>query len=103
MAGLSAPKIMGKLSLRASVTGQIVMEDVKVPDENMLPKLKGLKGPFSCLNNARFGIAWGTLGSARSCMEIALQYTLDRKQFGNILCLLSSMYETEMISIQVPH
>jgi glutaryl-CoA dehydrogenase len=82
MKGLSAPKITGKLSLRASVTGQIVMEDVKVPKENMLPKVKGLKGPFSCLNNARFGIAWGTLGAAQTCMDIARQYTLDRKQFN---------------------
>jgi glutaryl-CoA dehydrogenase len=82
MKGLSAPKITGKLSLRASVTGQIVMEDVKVPKDNMLPKAKGLKGPFSCLNNARFGIAWGTLGAAQTCMEIARQYTLDRKQFN---------------------
>jgi glutaryl-CoA dehydrogenase len=88
MVGLSAPKIMGKLSLRASVTGQIVMEDVKVPKANMLPKVKGLKGPFSCLNNARFGIAWGTLGAARSCMEIAREYTLDRKQFGTCFIIL---------------
>jgi glutaryl-CoA dehydrogenase len=79
--GLSAPKIEGKLSLRASITGQIVMEDVKVPKENIL-NVKGLKGPFSCLNNARFGISWGSLGAAEACFHIARQYTLDRKQFG---------------------
>lgn len=82
MPGLSTPKIEGKLSLRASVTGQIVMEDVRVPLKNMLPDIKGLKGPFSCLNNARFGIAFGVLGAAEHCLEIARQYSLDRKQFG---------------------
>ena len=71
----------GKFSLRASTTGQIVMEDVEVPAENMLPKVSGLGGPFGCLNNARFGIAWGTLGAAEFCLEAARQYTLDRKQF----------------------
>lgn len=84
MSGLSAPKIGGKLSLRASITGQIVMEDVVVPKSQML-NVRGMKGPFSCLNNARFGIAWGTLGAAEFCMSTARQYTLDRVQFGNPL------------------
>ncbi len=78
MKGLSAPTIEGKFSLRASTTGQIVMEDVEVPEENMLPNAKGLGGPFGCLNNARYGIAWGTLGAAEFCLETARQYTLDR-------------------------
>lgn len=82
MAGLSAPTIHGKCSLRASATGMIFMEDVKVPATAILPKVKGLKGPFSCLNSARFGISWGALGAAHSCYSIARQYTLDRKQFG---------------------
>jgi len=85
MKGLSAPKIEGKFSLRASITGQIVMEDVEIPEENLLPNVTGLKGPFGCLNNARFGIAWGALGAAEFCMETARQYTLDRKQFGSPL------------------
>jgi glutaryl-CoA dehydrogenase len=78
MKGLSAPKIEGKFSLRASVTGQIVMEDVEVPEENLLPNVSGLKGPFGCLNNARYGIAWGTLGAAEFCLDTARDYTLDR-------------------------
>lgn len=82
MKGLSAPKIEGKFSLRASATGMIFMDDVHVPAENMLPKAKGLGGPFGCLNNARYGIAWGALGAAESCFKIARQYVLDRKQFG---------------------
>uniref|UniRef100_S4R7F1 Glutaryl-CoA dehydrogenase, mitochondrial n=1 Tax=Petromyzon marinus TaxID=7757 RepID=S4R7F1_PETMA len=81
MAGLSAPKINGKFSLRASVTG-IVMEDVEVPAENLLPGVSGLAGPFGCLNNARFGIAWGALGAAEFCFHTARQYTMDRMQFG---------------------
>lgn len=85
MAGLSAPKIEGKFSLRASTTGMIFMDDVKVPASQMLPKARGLGGPFGCLNNARFGIAWGALGAAESCYSIARQYTLDRKQFGSPL------------------
>jgi len=85
MGGLSSPKIEGKMSLRASVTGMIFMDEVKVPKENMLPKAKGLSGPFGCLNNARYGIAWGTLGSAESCYSLARQYTLDRQQFGSPL------------------
>lgn len=82
MPGLSAPKIEGKFSLRASTTGMIFMDDVPVPAENLMPKVKGLGGPFGCLNNARYGIAWGALGAAESCYETARSYTLDRKQFG---------------------
>jgi len=85
MTGLSAPKIEGKFSLRASITGEIVMEDVFVPEENLLPHVQGLKGPFSCLNSARFGIAWGAMGAAEFCWHAARQYTLDRKQFGRPL------------------
>jgi len=85
MPGLSAPKIEGKFSLRASVTGEIVMEDVMVPEENMLPNVEGLSGPFGCLNKARFGIAWGALGAAEFCWHAARQYTLDRIQFGRPL------------------
>ncbi|WP_166425420.1 acyl-CoA dehydrogenase [Paraglaciecola sp. 20A4] len=85
MPGLSAPKIEGKFSLRASVTGEIVMHDVFVPDENMLPNVQGLKGPFSCLNKARFGIAWGSLGAAEFCWHQARQYCLDREQFSRPL------------------
>jgi glutaryl-CoA dehydrogenase len=85
MKGLSAPKIEGKLSLRASITGQIVMADVLVPEDAILPSVKGLKGPFSCLNNARLGIAWGALGAAEACWHAARSYTMDRKQFGKPL------------------
>jgi glutaryl-CoA dehydrogenase len=85
MKGLSAPKIEGKFSLRASVTGEIVMDDVPVPEENLLPNVKGLKGPFGCLNNARFGIAWGALGAAEFCWHAARNYTLNRQQFGRPL------------------
>lgn len=85
MRGLSAPKIEGKLALRASITGEIVMDDVFVPEENLLPNVSGLKGPFGCLNNARYGIAWGTLGAAETCWHAARDYTLDRKQFGKPL------------------
>ena len=85
MKGLSAPKIEGKLSLRASTTGEIVMDDVFVPAENLLPGVHGLKGPFGCLNKARYGIAWGALGAAEFCWHAARQYTLDRKQFGRPL------------------
>jgi glutaryl-CoA dehydrogenase len=85
MAGLSAPKIEGKFSLRASITGEVVMDDVLVPQDNLLPNVKGLKGPMGCLNNARFGIAWGALGAAEFCWHAARQYTLDRKQFGRPL------------------
>ncbi|USG60093.1 acyl-CoA dehydrogenase [Sneathiella marina] len=85
MDGLSAPKIEGKFSLRASITGEIVMDNVFVPEENLLPNVKGLSGPFGCLNNARFGIAWGALGAAEFCWQAALDYTMDRKQFGRPL------------------
>ncbi len=85
MAGLSAPKIEGKFSLRASITGQIVMEDVFVPAENLLPNVSGLKGPFGCLTRARYGIAWGAMGAAEFCWHAARQYALDRKQFGRPL------------------
>ena len=85
MKGLSAPKIEGKLALRASITGEIVMDNVFVPEENLLPNVHGLKGPFGCLNNARYGIAWGTLGAAETCWHTARQYTLDRQQFGRPL------------------
>ncbi|QFU77324.1 acyl-CoA dehydrogenase [Halioglobus maricola] len=82
MQGLSAPKIEGKLALRASITGEIVMDEVFVPEENLLPNVEGLKGPFGCLNNARYGIAWGAIGAAETCWYTAREYTLDRKQFG---------------------
>lgn len=85
MKGLTAPKIEGKFSLRASITGEIVMDDVFVPEDNFLPNVKGLKGPFGCLNKARFGIAWGALGAAEFCWQAARQYTLDRSQFGRPL------------------
>ena len=85
MKGLSAPKINKKLSLRASITGEIVMDKVFVPEENILPNVEGLKGPFSCLNRARYGISWGVMGAAEDCWHRALQYTLDRKQFGKPL------------------
>ncbi|MCR9214906.1 MAG: acyl-CoA dehydrogenase [Proteobacteria bacterium] len=85
MEGLSAPKIEGKFSLRASITGEIVMDNVFVPEENLLPNIKGLGGPFGCLNNARYGIAWGALGAAEFCWQAALSYTLERKQFGRPL------------------
>jgi glutaryl-CoA dehydrogenase len=83
--GLSAPAIHGKVGLRASITGEVVMEDVFVPEENLLPNVTGLKGPFTCLNSARFGIAWGALGAAEDCYAKARQYVLDRKQFGRPL------------------
>ncbi|MEJ0026761.1 MAG: acyl-CoA dehydrogenase [Rhizomicrobium sp.] len=85
MKGFSTPKIEGKFSLRASVTGEIVLEDVLVPEANLLPNAKGLGGPFGCLNRARYGIAWGAMGAAEACWHAARQYTLDRKQFGRPL------------------
>src|ERR1700734_408665 len=85
MAGLTQPKIEGKFSLRASVTGMIMMHDVFVPAENQLPGVKGLRGPFSCLNNARYGIAWGALGAAEFCWHAAREYTLQRMMFGRPL------------------
>jgi len=85
MPGLTAPKIEGKFSLRASITGEIVMDDVFVPEDNMFPDIKGLAGPFGCLNKARFGIAWGVMGAAEFCFDAARTYTLDRKQFNRPL------------------
>ena len=85
MKGLSAPPIHGKVGLRASITGEIVLDDVLVPQENMLPNVSGLRGPFTCLNSARYGIAWGALGAAESCWHTARQYVLDRTQFGRPL------------------
>jgi glutaryl-CoA dehydrogenase len=85
MKGLTAPKIEGKMSLRASITGEIVMDDVFVPESQLMPNVSGLKGPFGCLNKARYGIAWGALGAAEDCWHRARQYTLDRQQFGRPL------------------
>jgi glutaryl-CoA dehydrogenase len=85
MKGLSAPKIGMKLSLRASITGEIVMDEVEVPEESLLPNASGLAGPFGCLNRARYGIGWGAMGAAEACFEAARRYTLDRKQFGRPL------------------
>ena len=85
MDGLSTPKIEGKFPLRTSITGEIVMDNVPVPGENILPNVSGLGGPFGCLNKARFGISWGTIGAAEFCWHAARQYTLDRKQFGRPL------------------
>jgi glutaryl-CoA dehydrogenase len=85
MKGFSTPKIEGKFSLRASVTGEIVLEDCFVPEANLLPNVQGLSGPFGCLNRARYGISWGAMGAAEFCWHAARQYTLDRKQFGRPL------------------
>ncbi len=85
MEGLSFPKIQGKMSLRASITGEIVMDDVFVPEANLFPEVRGLSGPFGCLNKARFGIAWGSMGAAEFCWHAARRYTLDREQFGRPL------------------
>lgn len=85
MEGLSAPSIHGKVGLRTSITGEIVMDNVFVPEENIFPEVRGLKGPFTCLNSARYGIAWGAMGAAEFCWHAARQYTLDRKQFGRPL------------------
>jgi hypothetical protein len=82
MKGFSTPKIEGKFSLRASVTGEIVLDNVEVPEDALMPNTRGLSGPFGCLNKARYGIAWGVMGSAEDCWHRARQYTLDRKQFG---------------------
>lgn len=87
-ASLATPEIQGKMSLRASITGMILMDGVRVPKENILPNVRGLKGPFSCLNNARYGIAWGTLGAAEFCLETARDYTLNRSQFGKPLAAM---------------
>jgi glutaryl-CoA dehydrogenase len=99
MKGLSAPKIGGKLSLRASVTGEIVMDGVIVPEENLLPDVSGLKGPFGCLNRARYGIAWGAMGAAEDCWRRARQYGLDRKQFGRPLAH-TQLYQKKLADMQ---
>ncbi len=99
MAGLSAPKIGGKLSLRASITGEMVMDGVVVPEESLLPHVSGLKGPFGCLNRARFGIAWGVMGAAEDCWMRARQYGLDRKQFGRPLAN-TQLYQKKLADMQ---
>jgi len=99
MKGLSAPKVEGKFSLRASATGEIVMDEVFVPEENVLPGVKGLRGPFSCLNNARYGVAWGALGAAEFCWHAARNYTLDRKQFGRPLAA-NQLIQKKLVDMQ---
>ena len=99
MRGLSAPKIGGKLSLRASVTGEIVMDGVEVSENALLPNVEGLKGPFGCLNRARYGIAWGVLGAAEFCWNAALQYGLDRKQFGKPLAQ-TQLFQKKLADMQ---
>ena len=99
MKGLSAPKIEGKFSLRASVTGEIVMDDVFVPEENLLPGVRGLRGPFSCLNSARYGIAWGSLGAAEFCWHAARNYTLERRQFGRPLAA-NQLIQKKLVDMQ---
>jgi glutaryl-CoA dehydrogenase len=99
MSGLSTPKIEGKFSLRASVTGEIVMDEVLVPEENLLPGVKGLRGPFSCLNSARYGIAWGTLGAAEFCWHAARNYTLERRQFGRPLAA-NQLIQKKLVDMQ---
>lgn len=97
--GLSAPAISGKIGLRASITGEIVMDEVFVPEENLLPNVQGLKGPFKCLNSARYGIAWGALGAAEFCWHTARQYTLDRKQFGRPLAA-NQLIQKKLVDMQ---
>jgi glutaryl-CoA dehydrogenase len=99
MKGLSAPKIDGKLSLRASITGEIVMDDVEVGEDALLPNVSGLKGPFGCLNRARYGISWGVLGAAEDCWHRARQYGLDRKQFGKPLAGMQ-LYQKKLADMQ---
>jgi len=98
-AGLSAPEIKGKLSLKASITGEIVMDKVFVPQDNMLPNVKGLKGPFSCLNMARYGISWGSMGAAEFCWHAARQYGLDRHQFNRPLAQ-TQLFQTKLADMQ---
>jgi glutaryl-CoA dehydrogenase len=98
--GYSAPKIAGKLALRASVTGEIVLNDVRVPEDALLPDVQGLKGPFGCLNKARYGISWGALGAAEFCWHAARQYTLDRKQFGRPLAA-TQLVQRKLADMQV--
>ena len=99
MKGLSAPKIEGKLSLRASITGEIVLQNVEAPDEALLPNVSGLKGPFGCLNRARYGIAWGAMGAAEDCWLRARQYGLDRKQFGRPLAA-TQLFQKKLADMQ---
>jgi glutaryl-CoA dehydrogenase len=99
MPGLSAPKIEGKMSLRASITGEIVMDGVFVPAANLLPNVNGLKGPFGCLNKARYGIAWGVLGAAEFCWHAARQYTMDRVQFGRPLAQ-NQLIQKKLVDMQ---
>lgn len=99
MDGLSAPKIEGKLSLRSSITGEIVMDNVFVPEENMFPEVRGLRGPFSCLNMARYGISWGALGAAEYCWHAARQYGLDRTQFNRPLAQ-TQLFQTKLANMQ---
>ncbi len=99
MKGLSAPKIEGKLSLRASTTGMIQMDEVEVPEENLLDGVEGLKGPFGCLNRARYGISWGAMGAAEFCWHAARQYGLDRKQFGRPLAQ-TQLYQKKLADMQ---
>jgi glutaryl-CoA dehydrogenase len=99
MAGLSAPKVGGKLSLRASVTGEIVMDNVAVSEDALLPGVQGLKGPFGCLNRARYGIAWGVMGAAEACWHAARQYGLDRKQFGKPLAQ-TQLFQKKLADMQ---
>lgn len=98
MAGLAAPKIEGKLSLRASTTGMIMMDEVKLPAEALLPDVQGLKGPFGCLNRARYGISWGALGAAEFCLHAARQYGLDRQQFGRPLAA-TQLYQKKLVDM----
>jgi glutaryl-CoA dehydrogenase len=99
MAGLSAPKIEKKMSLRASITGEIVMDGVEVPDDALLPNVEGLKGPFGCLNRARYGISWGTMGAAEFCWHAARQYGLDRKQFDKPLAQ-TQLFQKKLADMQ---
>ncbi len=99
MDGLSAPKIGGKLSLRASITGEIVMDNVEVGEDALLPNVSGLKGPFGCLNRARYGISWGSMGAAEACWHLALQYGLDRRQFGKPLAA-TQLYQKKLADMQ---
>ena len=99
MKGLSSPKIEGKLSLRASVTGEIVMDGVVVSEEALLPHVEGLKGPFGCLNRARYGISWGVMGAAEFCWHAARQYGLDRKQFGKPLAQ-TQLFQKKLADMQ---
>lgn len=99
MAGLSAPKIEGKLSLRASITGMVMMDGVEVPEDALLPEVEGLKGPFGCLNRARYGISWGALGAAEFCFHAARQYGLDRHQFGRPLAA-TQLYQKKLADMQ---